>query len=222
MDALRNGASEGHGWRRVTLEGEERFADGDLYLLLTPWHHVVVAADHTEGRRRGGVTVDGNLAGAIEKEALRNEVGVVIDEGFLDELIEGVQREADGRLGAGEHREIAGDFAANSGEPSAVGVREDILLTAGEMDVGQCFAERVGDFSEDEALFAVRAQENDVRNLDCLRSKDVAPRVVGLLFNGSVDSALKGEIVREGRIAHGRRRRRKKLTEMKQSNRRGD
>ena len=204
MDALGNGASEGHGGRGVALEGEERFADGDLYLLLTPWHHMIVAADDTEGRRRGRVTVDGNLAGPIEKEALRNEVSVVVDEGFLDELIEGVQREADGRLGASEHREIAGDFAANPGEPSAVGVREDVLLTAGEMDVGQGFAERVGDFGEDEALFAVRAQENDVRNLDYLRSKDVAPRVVRLLFNGSVDGALEGEIVREGRITHGR------------------
>ena len=72
------------------------------------------------------------------------------------------------------------------------------------MDVGQGFAERVGDFSEDEALFAVRAQENDVRNLDCLRSKDVAPRIVGLLLNGSVDGALEGEVVREGRITHGK------------------
>jgi len=92
-DALGDGLGDGDGGGRVSLEREEGFADGDLDLLLAPRDDLVVAADDAEGGLRGGLAVDGDLAGAVEEEALRDEVGVVVDEGLLDELVEGVERE---------------------------------------------------------------------------------------------------------------------------------
>ena len=152
---------------------------------------------------RGGLAVDGNLAGAVEEEALRDEVGVVVDEGLLDELVKRVEREAERRLRTGEFGEIAGDLAADAGEPGAVGIVEDILLPAGEADIGQGLAERVGNLGEHEALLAVRAEQDDGGNLDGFGGDDIAPSVVGLLINRSVDGALEGQIVRQGGIAHG-------------------
>ena len=156
-DALRDGARDGDGGRGVALHGEEGLADGDLDLLLAPRDDLVVAADDAQGRRGGGVAIDGDLAGAVEEEALRDEVGVVVDEGFLDQLVQLVQREADGRLGMGKPGEVGGDLAADARDPGAVAVVEDVPLALGEVDVGQRLAECVGDLGEDEALLAVRA-----------------------------------------------------------------
>ena len=55
----------------------------------------------------GGLAVDGDLAGAIEEEALGDEVGVVVDEGLLDELVEPVERKAERRGRLGERADVA-------------------------------------------------------------------------------------------------------------------
>jgi hypothetical protein len=47
------------------------------------------------------------------------------------------------------------------------------------------------------------AEEDDGGQRDGLAGEHVAPGIVGLLFDGGVDGALEGQIVREGRIAHG-------------------
>ena len=154
------------GGRGVALEGEEGLADGDLDLLLVPRDDLVVAADDAERGLRGGLAVDGELAGAIEQEALGDEVGVVVDERLLDQLVESVERKAERRRRAGELGEIAGDLAADARDPGAVGVGEDVLLAAREADVGQGLAERVGDFGEVEALLAVRAEQERSRERD--------------------------------------------------------
>jgi hypothetical protein len=103
----------------------------------------------------------GDLAGAVEEEALRDEVGVVVDEGLLDELVEAVEREAEGAAAAGELGEVGGDLAADLRDPGAVLLVEDVLLALGEADVGQGLAERVGDLGQVEALLAVRAEQDD-------------------------------------------------------------
>jgi hypothetical protein len=74
-----------------------------------------------DGGRR--LAVDGDLAGAVEQEALGDEVGVVVDEGLLDQLVEGVERQPDRRLPAGELGEVGGDLAADFHDPGAVGRR---------------------------------------------------------------------------------------------------
>ena len=98
VNALGNGLGEGDGGRGVALEGEERLADGDLDLLVAPRDDLVVATDDAERGVSGGLTVDGDLAGAVEEKALGDEVGVVVDEGLLDELVEIVERNAKGRV----------------------------------------------------------------------------------------------------------------------------
>jgi hypothetical protein len=196
VDALGDGFGHGDGGSGVALEGEESFADGDFDFLLTPRYNLVVATDDAEGGLSGGLAVDGNFAGAVKQEALGDEVGVIIDEGFFDELVEGVEREAEGILATGELGEVGGDLAAEAHDPGAVGVGEDVFIAFGEGDVCKGFAEGVGDFGEDEALFAVRAQEYNRRYGDVFASDDVAPSVVGLLVVRGVNGALEGEVVR--------------------------
>ena len=89
-------------------------------------------------------------------------------------------------------------------DPGAVGVGEDVLLAlARDEQVGEGLAERVGDFGEGETLLAVRAEQDDVRDLDAPRREDIAPGVVRLLFDGRVDGTFEGEIGGDGRSAHG-------------------
>ena len=190
MHALGDGAGNRHGGRGVTLEGKEGLTDGDLDLMLAPRDDLIIAADHTERGGGGGIAVDRNLACTVEEEALGDEIGVVVDEGLLDELIEGVQREADGRLGAGEPGEIAGDLAADAGDPGAVGLGKDVFLAASEVHIGESLAEGVRDLGEHETLLTVRAEKDDVRDFDPLGGKQVAPSVVRFLLDGSVDGAL--------------------------------
>jgi len=161
VGALGDGAGERDGGRGVALEGKEGLADGDLDLLLAPRDDLVVAADDAQRGQGAGLAVDRDLAGAVEEKALGDEVGVVVDEGLLDELVEAVEREAERRRRRGEFGEIAGDLAADADEPGAVGVVEDVLFAPREADVGQGLAQRVGDLGDGEALLAVRAEEND-------------------------------------------------------------
>jgi hypothetical protein len=107
-------------------------------------------------------------------------------------------------LFAGELVEVGGDLAADRGDPGAIGLGEDVLLALGEVDVGEGLAEGVGDFGEHELLLAVRAEENDMGHGHGLAGEDIAPGVVGFLFDGGMDGALEREIVGEGRMTHGK------------------
>jgi len=197
VNAFRDGFGHGDGRSGVALKGEKSFTDGDFDFLLAPRYDLVVAADDAEGGLGGGLAVDGDLAGPIEQKALGYEISVIIDEGFLDEFVEGVERKTEGVLTAGEFDEVGGDLAAEAHDPSAVRVGEDVFLAFGESYIGEGFAEGVGDFSEDESFFAMRAKQDDRRHGDILAGNDVAPSVVRLLIEGGVDRALEGEIVRE-------------------------
>jgi hypothetical protein len=99
-----DGLGDGDGGSGVALEGEERLANGDLDLVLAPGNDLVVAADDAQGGRGSRLAVDGDFAGAIEQEALGDEVGVVVDEGLLDQLVEGVEREAEREIVCGRAR----------------------------------------------------------------------------------------------------------------------
>jgi len=91
-----------------------------------------------------------------------------------------------------------------SGDASAVGVVEDVLLALGEGDVGEGLADGVGDFGEDEASPRHAGQRRTTaRDRDRLGGDDVAPSVVRFLIDGGVNGALEGEIVREGVAAAG-------------------
>jgi len=185
------------------------FADGDFDLLVAPWNDLIVAPDDAESGGDRGLAVDGDLAGAVEEKTLGDEVGVVVDEGLFDELVEGVEGELDRRGGdAGEVGEVAGEFAADADDPGFVGVVEDVFVAAREADVGQRFAEGVGDFGEDEALFAVRADQGDLGERDGFGVEQLTPGEVGFLIDGRVDGAFEREVVGEGgRAAHGMWRR---------------
>ena len=82
-------------------------------------------------------------------------------------------------------------------DPGPVGIGKDIGVAPGEADIGQGLAERVGHLGQDELLLAVRAEQDDGRQRDGFGGQDVAPRIMGLLFDGGVDGALEGKIMRE-------------------------
>src|SRR5690606_33755995 len=105
----------------------------------------------------GGVAAaGGDLAGAVEEEALGDVVGVVVDEGFLDQLVEIVEGNLERRLLERLGGEIGGDFADNGADEGAGLGGEDVaLFAAGEVDVGDGVAEGFGDFGEVELGFAL-------------------------------------------------------------------
>ena len=147
----------------VALEREEGLADGDLDLLVDEGDDLVVAADDThaiDGMGAGG----GEFAGAVQEQALRDVVGVVIDEGLLDELIEIVEGNAQGGLAQGGGGEISGDLADNAGhEGAGLEGKDGGGLAAGKVDVGEGFAEGVGDLAEVERRLPLGREEGDLR-----------------------------------------------------------
>ena len=116
------------GGRGIALEGEKGFADGDLNLLIAPRNNLVVATDDAQRGLSGGFAIDRDLPRAIQQEALRDEIGVVVDERFLDELVERVERRAERRGCARQRGRLAVDFTADAGDPFTVGVVENVLL----------------------------------------------------------------------------------------------
>ena len=106
----------------------------------------------------------GEFAGAVQEQALRDVVGVVIDEGLLDELIEIVEGNAQGGLAQGGGGEISGDLADNAGHEGAGLERKDGGgLAAGKVDVGEGLAEGVGDLAEVERRLPLGREECDLR-----------------------------------------------------------
>ena len=71
------------------------------------------------------------------------------------------------------------------------------------MYVGQCLADCICDLGEDEALLAMRAEQDDVGQIDGLARNDVTPGVVRFLFNRGVDGTFEGEIGGDGGSAPG-------------------
>ena len=99
----------------VAVEGEEGLADGDLDLLVDEGDDVLVAADDADAGGGVGGGAGGELAGAVEEEALRDVVGAVIDEGLLDQLVEIVEGDAQGGLAEGGAGQVGGNLADDAG-----------------------------------------------------------------------------------------------------------
>ena len=98
--------------------------------------------------------------------------------------------------------EIAGELAANAQQPIAVAIVENILLPTSEVHIRQRLPQRIGDLGHIELLFPVRAQQDHGGHLKNLAHHHIAPRIMRLLFNGSVDGLFEGEVVLKGGIAH--------------------
>ena len=88
----RHGFGDGNGRGGIALEGQEGLADGDLNLLFAPRHDLIVTPNDPQGGNRRAGAVDGDLARPIEQETLGDKIVVVVDQGFLNELVEGVER----------------------------------------------------------------------------------------------------------------------------------
>ncbi|MFN9960920.1 MAG: hypothetical protein ACK55I_48180, partial [bacterium] len=142
---------------------------------LAPGHDLVVAPNHPEGGDRRRLAVHRDLAGAVKEKALRDKVRVVVDQGLLDQLVEGVEREPHGSLATGELGEVTGHLTADLGHPKPVLLGEDLLFPARQMHVGQRLAEGVRHLRKDETLLPVGTQQDDLGHRDALPRDDVTP-----------------------------------------------
>jgi hypothetical protein len=185
----------------VALERQEGLADGDLDLLLDEGHHLVVAADELDvGRVRAG---DGELAAAAQEDALGDVEGVVIDEGLLNQLVEVVERKAQGGAAGGLGGEVGGDLGHDAANKLAGGGVEDLPgLALGAVDVGHGLAEGVGDLGQVEGGLTLGDEEGDFGQRGHVGGDAVAPRVDGRVFERDVGGALEGEVLLEERV-HG-------------------
>ena len=222
MDALGDGLGDGDGGRGVALEREEGFADGDLDLLLVPRHDLVVAADDAKRGLRGGSRLIGDFARAIQQEALGDEVGVVVDEGFLEQLVEGVEREADAATGV---RASSARLAATSRQMRATQARLASVKMSFSPRARWTLVRALPSVSATSAS-AKRSSPCGQSRMTCgtsmrVAGEDIAPGVVGFLIDGSVDGAFEREIGGDGRSAHGTEVRRRRTWETEGDGTRG-
>ena len=197
----------------VLLQGEEAFAHGDLNLLVDVRDDLVGATDDAD--TGGGVAgAGGELAGAVEEEALGNVVGGVVDEGLLDELVEVVEGDLEVGVLEGLCGEVGGDFL-DDGADEALGFGgEDIsLLAAGEVDVGHGVADGLGNLAQVEFTFAGGGQQLDRREQGSVTRNTFTPSVRWTVRKGRVGGGFEREVVSEGRI-HFCRNAEKLKTEM--------
>ena len=171
------------GGRGVEVEGEEGHAHGDGDLLGDPRDDMAVAAHEAGGDGRG---LAGGRAGgtAGEEQALGHVVAVVAHEGVLD----GLEHHAVGDLDAGE---AVHDVAGDGGDELAVGLGEDLLLLAGDEEVGEGRADDVGDLGGVEAGGGGAAGGDGGQ-----RFTPVEARLGG---GGGADGVLEGDVFAEKR-----------------------
>ena len=162
---------------------------------------LLVAADDADGVGGGADAGTGEFATAVEEETLGDIVGLGVNEGVLDELVEVVERNAKGRDALGIGGEGGGNlFHDAADEGAGLGGEDVALLATGEMDVDEGLAEGVGDFGEVEAGLALGSEEGDLGQECYVGGDAVPPSVGGFLIAGSVGGFLEGEIVAENGI----------------------
>jgi hypothetical protein len=131
-------------------------------------------------------------------------VGIVVDEGLLDEHVKVVEGDAEGAALQGFLGEVLGDFASDVRDEALVLLVEDVLLALGEQEVGKGTADGVGDLAQVKTLFAVGAEDLDLGDREVLAAEDVAPVVVGFLVGRGYAKFLEGKVLGDGRRIHGR------------------
>jgi hypothetical protein len=159
-----HGLGDAHRRGGVALQRQEGFADRDFDLLLDERHDLVVATDDANVARRSRGTVDREFPAAIEEEALRNIVRIVVDQRLLDQLVERIERQLERRLPPGLRHEGGDQFADNAHHPAAVGRGENIALSPGQQHIRQRLAQRVSHFVDIKPLLTVRTQQGDLRH----------------------------------------------------------
>ena len=134
----------------VFLDGEEGAGDSLLDLGLGPGNDVAIASDEADGH---GVRLvgDGDFAleieGALEDEGFGDVVGVVFDEGLLDEEVEVVLGELELAAALDLLHEGGRDTLGDAADKGAVFFGKDgvLGLVAGDEEVGEGAANGFGD-----------------------------------------------------------------------------
>lgn len=182
-DALGDAAGDVGGGLRDFVDGEEGFANGDLDLGFAPRDDVAIAADQADGqgvRLGSGGDAATLFDGTAEGEGLGDVVGVVLEEGFFDQKIKVAFGKAEAGAVVEGLGERVGDAVCDVGDELAVLFGEDgfVLVLAGDEQVGEGFANGVGDVFEGEVLFFVAASDGDVGDrLAAIGVQDFAPLV---------------------------------------------
>ena len=151
----------------VEFKSKEGAGGGGFDFGFGPGDDVAVATNEAHGHGVGAF-FDGDFAvvleAALEDEGLGDVVGVVGDEGFLDEKVEVVLGELEGVAFLDLLHELLGDALGDVGDEGAVLVVEDafVALFAGDEKVGEGFANGVGDVGEGELFFGSGVGDGDL------------------------------------------------------------
>jgi hypothetical protein len=90
---------------------------------------------------------------------------------------------------------VTTDLAGNALDPGLVLLGENVLLLAGEEDVGEGLADGVNDLAEVELLLAMRADDEDIVLMAIdIFAKRRAPVEIGFLFLGNRYETFESEI----------------------------
>ena len=140
--ALGDGGGDVIGRLRDFVDGEESFSNRDLDLGLAPRHDVAIATDQADGqgvRLGSGRDAATPLDRAAEGEGLGDVVGVVLEQGLLDEQVEVTFRKAQAATFVEGLGERVGDRVGDVRDELAVLLGEDAVLLqlAGDEQVGE-------------------------------------------------------------------------------------
>ena len=178
----------------VFFEGEEGACGGGFDFGFGPRDDVAVATNETH-RHGGGFFVEGDFA-VVLKAALKDErfgdvVSVVLDEGFFDEKVEVVLAELEGVAFLHLLHEALGDAVRDGGDEAAVLVVEDgvVVALASDEEVGEGFANGVGDVGEGEVFFGGAVGDGDFGDGGAIvTGEGLTPVVWGEVFVGVLEA----------------------------------
>ena len=207
-DAGGDGAGDVVGAGGVFFEGEEGARGGGFDFGFGPGDDVAVATNEAHGHGVG-LFFEGDFAvvleAALEDEGFGDVVGVVLDEGFFDEKVEVVLGELEGVAFLDLLHEVLGDAVGDGGDEGAVFVVEDgvVVALAGDEEVGEGFANGVGDVGEGELFFGGAVGDGDLGDGVAFGGeKGFAPVVGGEVGVGVVeavtDDFFEGDVFFEG------------------------
>ena len=204
LDAIGDSMGDIESRSGIFLEGQESTSDGLLDLAFGPRHNIAIAANEAHCDLLVGLGIDGDLAGglkgAFKDERLGDVVCVVFDEGLLDKKVEIVLRKLKIAAALDLIHESLGDAVGNGGNERAVLLGEDVVLgsLAGDEEVGEGFANGVGDVREGELFFGTGTGDGDFRNGIALGGgEDFAPGERSGGAGAAGDGFFEGLVFRE-------------------------
>ena len=182
FDAVGHGMGHCESRSGVFLQGEEGSGDGLLNLTFRPRDNIAVTTNQADRNLLLWFGINRNFAsrfeGTLEDERFSNIVGVIFDESLFDEEVEVILGELKIAATLDLVHQRFGNTVSHRGNERPVLFGEDIILggLTRDQEVGERFADRIGNVGEGKLLFISCARDSDFRDGIALGGrKDFAP-----------------------------------------------